>query len=148
MVSVASAQQIESRIFLVRRQKVMLSPHLAELYGVPAKRLNEAVKRNRRRFPVDFMFQLSKREYEILKSHFATSSWGGPRRALPYAFTEEGIAMLSAVLNSATAVEVSIEIMRVFVRLRRMLSSYEPLRRKLADLERRLGEHDHQIAGN
>jgi len=126
----------------------MLSPHLAGLYGVPAKRLNEAVKRNRRRFPVDFMFQLSKREYEILKSHFATSSWGGPRRALPYAFTEEGIAMLSAVLNSATAVEVSIEIMRVFVRLRRMLSSYEPLRRKLADLERRLGEHDHQIAGN
>src|SRR5436309_2062279 len=92
------------------------------------------------------MFPLSKQEYENLKSQFATSRWGGARRALPYAFTEEGVAMLSTVLRSSTAVAVSIEIMRVFVHLRRILSSYEPLRRKLGDLERRITDHDQQIA--
>jgi ORF6N domain len=140
------AERIESRIFLIRGQKVMLSLDLAALYGVPVKRLNEAVKRNLERFPSDLMFQLSKHEYDILKSQIATSSWGGARRALPYAFTEEGVAMLSAVLRSQTAVAVSIQIMRVFVRLRRLLSTHEPFRRKLAALEKKLAEHDHQFA--
>jgi hypothetical protein len=139
-------ERIESRIFLIRGQKVMLSNDLADLYGVAAKRLNEAVKRNRERFPEDFMFSLSKQEYDNLKSQFATSNWGGARRARPYAFTEEGVAMLSAVLHSKTAVAVSVQIMRVFVRLRRLLATNENLRRKMSDLERKLLHHDRQFA--
>jgi hypothetical protein len=139
-------QRIEDAILLIRGHKVMLSGDLAELYGVSAKRLNEAVKRNLERFPADFMFQLTRREAANLKSQFATSSWGGARRATPYAFTEEGVAMLSAVLRSATAIAVSIQIIRVFVRLRRMLASHEQLRRKLDNLERRLANHDQQFA--
>ena len=138
-------QRIESRIFLIRGQKVMLSHDLAELYGVPTRRLNEAVKRNRDRFPADFMFQLSGVEMSQVVAncdHLKNLKYS-PRT--PYAFTEQGVAMLSSVLHSPTAVRVSIEIMRVFVRLRRMLTSYEPLRRKLADFERRLLQHDHQI---
>ena len=145
-LSLVAAARIENCIYLIRGQKVLLSNDLAKLYGVPVKRLNEAVKRNLERFPPDFMFAISRQEYANLKSQIATSSWGGARRALPYAFTEEGVAMLSAVLRSETAVAVSIQIMRVFVRLRRMLASYEPLRRKLGDLERQLADHDHQIA--
>ncbi len=139
-------ERIESRILLIRGQKVMLSFDLASLYDVPAKRLNEAVKRNRERFPLDFMFQLSKQEHANLKSQIATSSWGGARRARPYAFTEEGVAMLSTVLRSDTAVAVSLQIMRVFVRLRRLLATHEPLRRKLQALERKLADHDEKFA--
>src|SRR5688500_3558288 len=127
-------ERIESRIYLIRGQKVMLSTDLAELYAVPVRHLNQAVKRNAERFPRDFMFQLSASEFEILKSQIVTSSWGGARRARPYAFTEQGVAMLSAVLRSPTAVAISILIMRAFVRLRRLLSSHHTLRRKLDDL--------------
>jgi hypothetical protein len=114
----------------------MLSPHLAELYSVQPKALAQAVKRNAARFSEDFMFQLS-REFGNLKSQFVTSSWGGLRRATPYAFTEQGVAMLSSILNSPKAIRVNIEIMRTFVRLRRILASHEDLAQKLEALERR-----------
>jgi len=110
---------IENRILLVRAEKVMLDEDLAELYQVPTKRLNEAVRRNRNRFPEDFMFRLTSEEAHALRSQIATSNSGrGGRRYLPYAFTEQGIAMLSSVLSSERAIEVNIAIMRAFVRLR------------------------------
>ena len=115
----------------------MLSGDLAPLYGVAPKALVQAVKRNRERFPRDFMFQLTKAEFTNLKSQFVTSSWGGIRRALPYAFTEEGVAMLSGVLHSERAVKVNVAIMRAFVRLRRMLATHHELAKKLAALEQR-----------
>ena len=130
-------ERIESRIFLMRGEKVMLSTHLAELYEVEPRALVQAVKRNIERFPDDFMFQLSSAEFADLKSQIVTSSWGGLRRAAPYAFTEQGVAMLSSVLRSERAVHVNIEIMRAFVRLRRMLASNADLARKLAALERK-----------
>jgi len=128
---------IEGRIFLLRGQRVMLSPHLAELYGIQVKVLVQAVKRNQQRFPADFLFQLTDKEFQILKSQFVTSRWGGMRRAIPYAFTEQGVAMLSSVLRSPRAIAVNIEIMRAFVQLRRMLDSNAELSRKLAELERK-----------
>jgi len=130
-------ERIEGHIFLIRGQKLMLSPHLAELYAVEPRVLVQAVKRNQERFPPDFMFQLTEQEFANLKSQFVTSSWGGLRRATPYAFTEQGLAMLSSVLRSPRAVQVNIEIMRAFVRLRRMLGSNEELARRLAALERK-----------
>ena len=135
--SLTSADRIEQRILLLRGQKVILSSDLAELYGVPPKVLVQAVKRNIDRFPHDFMFQLNLQEVRNLKSQIVTSSWGGLRRATPYAFTEEGVAMLSSVLRSRRAVQVNIEIMRAFVRLRRLLASHKDLSRKLEDLERK-----------
>ena len=138
-------ERIEHKIFLIRGQKVMLSAHLAELYGVGPKVLIQAVKRNIERFPQDFMFQLSAKEFGNLKSQFVTSSWGGLRRATPYAFTEQGVAMLSSVLRSRRAVQVNIVIMRTFVRLRRMLSSNRKLAEKLAGLEGKIQTHDEQI---
>jgi hypothetical protein len=116
-------EQIESRIFFIRGYRVMLSPHLADLYQVEPRALVQAVKRNINRFPADFMFQLSATEFADLKSQIVISSWGGLRRAAPYAFTEQGMAMLPTVLRSARAVQVNIEIMRAFVRLRQMLVS-------------------------
>ena len=127
-------------IFLVRGQKIMLSMHLAELYGVEPRVLIQAVKRNIERFPEDFMFQLSDEEFENLKSQIVISSWGGARRAKPYAFSEQGVAMLSSVLRSKRAVQVNIEIMRSFVRLREMLAAHKDLDRKLADLEKNYDE--------
>jgi hypothetical protein len=129
--------QIERRIFYVRDVKVMLSMDLAELYGVPVKALNQAVRRNLDRFPEDFMFQLKEEEFNNLKSQIVTSSWGGIRRALPYAFTEQGIAMLSGVLKSQRAIRVNIEIMRTFVKLSQMLASNAELARKLSELEKK-----------
>ena len=132
-------ERIERGILLIRGEKVLLDQGLADLYGVETKRLIEAVKRNIDRFPVDFMFQLTPEEHANLRSQFATSSsrrWGG-RRYPPYAFTEQGVAMLSSVLNSKCAIGVNIEIMRAFVRLRQMLASHADLRRKLAALERK-----------
>jgi len=121
----------------------MVDTDLAELYGVLTYRLNEAVKRNRKRFPSDFMFQLSKKEAESLTSQFAISKKGrGGRRTLPYAFTEQGVAMLSSVLNSDRAVQVNIVIMRAFVKLRQMLESNEELNRKFAAVIRKLAAHD------
>ena len=130
-------EKIEKLIFLVRGQKIMLSTHLAELYSVESRILVQAVKRNIDRFPEDFMFQLSDGEFENLKSQFVISSWGGMRRAKPYAFTEQGVAMLSSVLRSKRAVQVNIEIMRSFVKLREMLATHKDLDRKLTKLERK-----------
>ena len=129
--------QIESLIFLIRSQKVMLSPHLAELYDIEPRVLVQAVKRNIDRFPGDFMFQLTGDEFLNLKSQIVTSSWGGSRRSKPYAFTEQGVAMLSSVLRSKRAVQVNIEIMRAFVRLRQLLASHTELAGKLSEIEKK-----------
>ena len=138
-----SIQFVERRIYLIRDHKVMIDEDLADLYGVTTKVLNQAVQRNRKRFPDDFMFQLNKQETEILRSQFATSrSTHGGRRSLPYAFTEHGVAMLSSVLNSERAIEVNITIMRAFIRLRQLLESNEELNRKFAAVIRKLSTHD------
>jgi hypothetical protein len=134
---VPSEQRIEQAILLIRGQKVMLDADLADLYAVETKVLLQAVKRNRRRFPFDFMFQLTKEEFRNLRSQFVTSSLWGGRRYHPYAFTEQGVAMLSSVLHSDRAVEVNIEIMRAFVRLRQMLAGHKELARKVDELERK-----------
>ena len=137
---------LEGRIFALRETRVMLSPHLAELYGVEPRALVQAVKRNAERFPEDFMFQLTSAELALLKSQIVISKGrGGARRALPYAFTEQGVAMLSAVLRSPRAVQTSVEIVRAFIRLRRVISSVEELGRKVEGIERRLGSHDADI---
>jgi len=135
--ALVQADRIERAILLIRGQKVMLDADLGSLYGVETKTLVRAVKRNAQRFPTDFMFQLTHEEFANLRCHFGTSSrWGG-RRYPPYAFTEHGVAMLSSVLRSPRAVQVNIEIVRTFVRLRRLLSSHEELARKLRGLERK-----------
>ena len=139
------AATIAQSIVRLRGHKVLLDADLATLYGVPTKVLVQAVKRNLERFPEDFMFQLSAEEFEDLRSQSVTSSWGG-RRYTPYAFTEQGVAMLSSVLKSPRAIAVNIEIMRAFVRLRELLTSNKELARKLDALERRLGTHDQAIA--
>lgn len=126
-----------SKIYLVRGQKIMLDEDLAEMYGVLTKRLNEQVKRNAERFPADFMFQLTKEEFSNLKSQIATSSYGG-RRKLPYAFTEYGVLMLSSVLNNPTAIQVNIEIMRVYTKLREMLLSNQEVLLKLEQLDKKI----------
>ena len=139
-------ERIERLIHLARGEKVLLDADLARLYGVETKALNRAVKRNRSRFPQDFMFQLTAEEAVILRCQIGTSSSGyGGRRYHPYAFTEQGVAMLSSVLRSERAVQVNVAIMRAFVGLRRMLASNETLARKLAELERRLEGHDASI---
>jgi hypothetical protein len=130
-------EMIEKHIFSLRGERVMLSTDLAELYEVEPRVLVQAIKRNRDRFPVDFMVQLTKEEFDHLKSQIVTSSWGGLRRATPYAFTEQGVAMLSSVLRSKRAVNVNIEIMRAFVRLRQVMAGHADLARKLGTLERK-----------
>jgi hypothetical protein len=136
-------QLIERRIYLIRGHKVMIDVDLSELYGVPTRDLNQRVQRNRRRFPEDFMFQLTKEEADVLRSQFVISKRGhGGRRYLPYVFTEPGVAMLSSVLNSEHAIEVNITIMRAFIRLRQMLESNEELNRKFAAVIRKLSTHD------
>lgn len=140
--------EIESKIFVIRGRKVMLDRDLAELYGVSTKVLNQAVKRNKKRFPSDFMFQLKNQEIINLKSQFVTSSWGGLRWH-PYAFTENGVAMLSSVLNSERAIQVNIEIMRTFTRLNQYLSTHKELAQRFKELEDRveqkLGKQDEKI---
>jgi hypothetical protein len=136
--------RIQNKILLVRGEKVMLDQDLSELYGVRTGQLTRQVRRNFDRFPPDFMFQLSNEEFDILRGQSGSSSWGG-RRYRPYAFTEQGVAMLSSVLSSKRAVEVNIQIMRAFVQLRQILSSQEHFRRKLATLERKLTEHDGKL---
>jgi hypothetical protein len=136
--SIVPVERIEKRIYFIRGQKVMLDSDLAELYGVTTGALNQAVKRNRDRFPLDFRFELTVEEAEDLKSQSViSSSWGGRRRSSPTAFTEQGVAMLSSVLKSRRAVQVNVEIMRTFVRLREMLASNANLSRKLDELERK-----------
>jgi hypothetical protein len=137
---------IERRIYLIRGQKVMLDADLAELYQVPTKSLNLAVRRNSTRFPGDFMFQLSQEEADSLRFQTETSKTGrGGRRYLPYVFTEQGIAMLSSVLNSDRAVLVNIAIMRAFVKLREIMSTHKDLAHKIDALEGKYAKHDQQI---
>ncbi len=135
---------IAHSIHFLRSQKVMLGQDLAELYGVTASALLQAVKRNRAHFPKDFLFQLTAKEFGNLKSQFVISSWGG-LRSRPYAFTEQGVAMLSSVLNSERAVKVNIAIMRAFVRLRETLETNRELAQRFAQLEKRVGQHDAEI---
>src|ERR1700693_4180408 len=137
--SVIPVERIASRIFLVRGEKVMLDSDLAELYGVETGALVRAVKRNQNRFPKDFSFQLSDLEFENLRCQTGTSSQWGGRRYPPYAFTEQGVAMLSSVLRSDRAADVNVAIMRTFVRLREILATHEDIARKVKD-------HDRQIA--
>ena len=122
MGSPLTLENIERHIFLIRGHRVMLSADLADLYAVEPRVLVQTVKRNRDRFPADFMFQLTEQEFHRLKSQIVTSSWGGLRRAYPYAFTEQGVAMLSSVLRSNRAIQVNIAIMRAFVKLRELLT--------------------------
>jgi hypothetical protein len=142
--AIIPVESIQQMIFIVRGQKVMLSPDLASLYDVEPRALIQAVKRNIRRFPDDFMFQLSRIEAKNLKSQIVISSWGG-RRANPYAFTEQGVAMLSSVLKSERAIVVNIMIMRAFVKLREILLTHKDLARKMAQLESRITGHDDAI---
>jgi hypothetical protein len=144
--SIAS-EQIERAIFLIRGQKVILDSDLARLYGVPTKVFNQAVKRNKDRFPSDFMFQLTTEEFDALRSQTVTLKVGRGRhrKYLPFAFTEQGVAMLSSVLRSKRAVQVNIEIMRAFVRLRQLISAHKELSQKLAELERKVGTHNERI---
>jgi hypothetical protein len=135
---------IMSKIYLIRGMKVMLDMDLAELYGVETRRLNEQVKRNRDRFPDDFMFQLDGEEFNSLKSQFAISRWGG-RRKLPYAFTEHGVLMLSSVLNSEKAIKVNIQIMRIYVRIRRLITLNKEILERLEAIEFKYAEQDNKI---
>ena len=126
-----------SKIYVIRGQKVMLDMDLAELYGVETKQLKRAVRRNEKRFPMDFMFELSQKEFENLRSNFGTSRWGGIRYA-PMAFTEQGVAMLASVLNSPRAIQVNIQIVRAFVNLRQMISTHDDLRNKIESMEKNM----------
>ena len=129
-------EAVEKRIYFVRGNRVMLDKDLSELYKVPTKALIQAVKRNLKRFPSDFMYFLTDKEVTILRSQIVTSSWGG-RRYRPYAFTEQGVAMLSSILNSDRAIQVNIQIMRTFVKIREMASVYKDLQLKIDELEKK-----------
>ncbi len=144
--AIIPSESIEKKIFLIRGQKVMIDAHLAKLYAVATKNLNKAVARNKERFPEDFMFQLSKEEADDLRLHLGTSKSGrGGRRYLPYAFTEQGVAMISSVLRSRRAVQVNIAVMRTFVKLREILSTHKALALKLKQLEMKVEKHDADI---
>ena len=146
MTTVVPIESIVSKIVFLRDEKVLLDHDLAELYDVETGALNRAVKRNAERFPEDFMFQVTGEEAELLRCQTGISKPGrGGRRYLPYAFTEQGVAMLSSVLNSKRAIDVNIAIMRAFVQLRKMIASHDKLARKLAELEQHLESHDEQI---
>ncbi len=134
--SLLPVERITSKIYLLRGEKVLIDSDLAELYGVEARKLNQAVKRNIERFPNDFMFQLTREEYNSLRSQFVTLKRGQHSKYLPYAFTEQGVAMLSSVLNSGRAVQVNIAIMRAFVQMRKFLQSNDALAKKLNGLEK------------
>jgi hypothetical protein len=135
--SIIPDERIEQHIYSIRSHRVMLDSDLADLYGVTTKRLNESVKRNWKRFPTDFMFRLTNLEAKALRSQFATSKKRGGRRYLAYAFTENGVAMLSSVLNTDRAIQTNITIMRVFTRLRKLLASHSDLIDRLNEMEKR-----------
>ena len=132
---------VMNQIYFIRNQKVMLDKELAELYQVTTGVLNQAVQRNIKRFPSDFMFQLTDQEWSNLKSQIVTSSWGG-RRSLPYAFTEQGVAMLSGILNSDRAITVNIQIMRIFIRIRQMFIDNTELRLEVEKIKGKLDNQD------
>jgi hypothetical protein len=143
--SIVPVEKIEQRILLIRGEKVIMDADLAEFYGVPTKRLNEQVKRNKDRFPEDFMFQLSAEEKSEVVANCDHLSRLKYSTALPYAFTEHGAIMAASVLNSQKAVEVSVYIVRAFVQLRRMIAENKELSRRIVQIERHLAEHDEQI---
>ena len=145
--SLVSLERIERRIVVIRGRMVLLDGDVARLYGVTAKRLNEQVKRNRTRFPADFMFQLTKPEYALLRSQIATldTGRGKHRKYLPYAFTEHGAIMVATVLNSPNAVDVSILVVRAFVRLREILTTNQELAQRIAQLEQTAADHNQAI---
>ena len=135
---------ISSKIYLIRNQKVMLDKDLSELYVVETKQLKRQVRRNLERFPEDFMFELSQQEFDNLRSQFGTSSWGGSRY-MPMAFTEQGVAMLSSVLNSPTAIKVNIQIIRVFTKMREMLTDTLSLKLEIEEIKKKLSNHTQNI---
>jgi hypothetical protein len=135
---------ILNKIYYIRELKVMIDHDLSELYNVETRRLNEQVKRNLSRFPEDFMFQLNEIEFENLKSQIATSSWGG-RRKLPYVFTEQGVAMLSSVLNSEKAIKVNIQIMRIFTKVRKMLNDNLTIKLDIDEMKMKIANQDKNI---
>lgn len=137
-------ETLMNKIYVIRGVKVMLDSDLAQLYGVETKVLNQSVKRNSKRFPEDFMFQLSTKEFEILKSQFVTSSWGGARK-LPYAFTEQGVAMLSGILNSDRAINVNIQIMRIFTNMRKLLMDNTELRLAIEEIKKKTDNNTKNI---
>tara|TARA_R110002049_G_scaffold95727_1_gene235094 strand:+ start:832 stop:1356 length:525 start_codon:yes stop_codon:yes gene_type:complete len=142
--SIIPDEIISNKIYLIRNQKVMIDRDLADLYQVETKRLKEQVKRNLNRFPEDFMFELTKNELENWRSQFATSSWGGTRY-LPSVFTEQGVAMLSSVLNSDRAIAVNIKIIRIFTKMRDLLSDNLSLRLEIEDIKKKVNNHDKNI---
>jgi hypothetical protein len=142
--SLLSEETISNKIYFIRNQKVMLDSDLALLYGVETKRLNEQVKRNESRFPLDFMFQLTEIEFKTLKSQFATSSWGGTRK-LPFAFTEHGVLMLSSVIKSDKAIQTNILIMRIFTKVRQMLLDSTEMKIDILQIQKKLENHDKNI---
>ena len=141
---IINENNIKDKIHTIRNLQVMLDRDLAELYGVKPIRLREQVKRNIRRFPDDFMFQLTENEFQNLKSQFATSSWGGTRK-LPYAFTEHGVLMLSSVLKSDKAIQTNIQIMRIFSKVRQMLLDTTDLKIDILQIQKKLENHDKNI---
>jgi hypothetical protein len=150
-VTIVPAAAVQARILVIRERQVMLDQDLAELYGVETKALTRAVRRNEDRFPADFMFRLTAEEFANLRSQFGTSSKGhGGRRYAPFAFTEQGVAMLSSVLRSKRAAAVNIEIMRAFVEIRQAAANYNELEKRISDLEAtavgRFGEHEKHLA--
>ena len=142
--SLLSEETIANKIYFIRNQKVMLDRDLATLYGIETKVLNQAVKRNMSRFPEDFMFQLTEIEFQNLKSQIVTSSWGGSRK-LPSAFTEHGVLMLSSVLKSDKAIQVNIQIMRIFTKVRQMLLDTTELKIDILHIQKKLENHDKNI---
>jgi ORF6N domain-containing protein len=140
-----SLRKIETAIYLVRGRRVMLDSDLAEIYGVSTRRLNEQLRRNLRRFPKDFAFQLSAREFRNLMSQFATSSFHGGRRKLPWVFSEHGAIMLASILNGPVAVAASVRVVRAFVKLREMIAANGQLSHRLTELERKMDTHDEAI---
>lgn len=137
MSNLLPSERVEQKILLIRGEKVILDSDLSELYGIETKAMNRAVRRNKNRFPEDFAFQLTEQERESLRCHFGTSKERGGRRYLPYVFTEQGVAMLSGILQSPRAILVNIAIMRTFVKLRKLISSNKDLAQKLAQLEKK-----------
>jgi len=143
---VIPSEQIIGKIYIIRNRKIMLDRDLAELYGVKTGTLNQAVKRNIKRFPADFMFKLDKKEFGNLKSQIVISKWGGVRKE-PYAFTEQGVAMLSSVLHSDRAIAVNIQIIRTFTYLRELLATNEALQRKIMQMEKRYDKKLKEVFG-
>lgn len=145
MSNLIAPEKIENNILLIRGKRVMLDKDLAELYGVETKRLKEQVRRNKDRFPEDFMFQLNKEEVYSLRSQFATLKQGQHFKYFPYAFTEQGVAMLSSVLHSKRAIQVNIQIMRIFTKLREIIARNKEIEQRLSQLENKTGKHDKEI---